>query len=177
VKGSAVNKQEKNQFVQEMNSSLKGIEWAFLFDYRGLKVGQANNLRRKIKEANSHYKVVKNTLIKLAVKDTLLENLSDSFKGPIGIAWTTEDPVSLAKVLSNFAKENKTFEFKSGVVSGKLINAVDFASLSKLPSRQDLLARLAYTLNAPARGLVTSLNEIMAQFVRVLGGIQKQKES
>lgn len=172
-----MNKQEKNEFVQEMNSSLKGVEWAFIFDYRGLKVEQANSLRRKIKDANSQYKVVKNTLIKLAVKDTMLENLSDSFKGPIGIAWTKEDPISLAKVLSDFAKENKTFEFKSGVVSGKLINEADFATLSKLPGRQELLARLVYVMNGPARGLVTSLNEIMAKFVRVLGGIQKQRES
>lgn len=172
-----MNKEEKNQFVQEMNSNLQGVEWAFVFDYRGLKVGQADNLRRRIKDAKCQYKVVKNTLIKLAVKNTPLENLSDSFKGPVGIAWTKNDPVALAKVLVDFSKENASFAFKSGIVSGKLLNAEDFSALSKLPGKQELLARLVYVLNAPARGLVTSLNEIMAQFVRVLGGIQKQKES
>ncbi|MBN2134638.1 MAG: 50S ribosomal protein L10 [Acidobacteria bacterium] len=171
-----MNKVEKTQFIKDFNTEIKDIEWAFLFDYSGLTVEQINKLRRSVRNVNSHYKVVKNNLAKKAIKGTAVEGLTDAFVGPVAMAWTSEDPVSLAKALVDFSAESKKLQFKAGIVSGKLIEPAEFKQLSSLPSREELLAKLLYVMNSPIRGFVTALNEINAGFVRVLAEVKRKKE-
>jgi large subunit ribosomal protein L10 len=172
-----MERQEKLKIVESMHEELKGVERAFLFDYRGLNVDQVTRLRKNVKEVNSNYKVIKNTLAKRAIKDTPLEALSDSFVGPIAVTWTKGDPISLAKTMMDFADENKELKYKSGILSGKLLDFNEFVNLSKLPGKQELLAKLVYVLASPMRGFVTSLNEIIAGFARVLSRVKEKKES
>ncbi len=171
-----MNRQEKMQFVNEMNAELKNVDWAFLVDFRGLNVEQVSRLRKSIRENNSKYRVVKNTLARLAIKETPLEVLTDEFQGPVAVAWTEEDPIALAKVLVDFSKETKKLHYKSGIVSGKVLTESEFEEFSKLPGREELLAQLVYVISSPIRGFATALNEINAGFVRVLAEIQKTKE-
>jgi len=168
---------EKLKVVKTMHEEFKTIEWAFLFDYRGLKVDQVNKLRKNVKDADCNYKVIKNTLAKRAIKDTPLEKLVDSFAGPVAVAWTRSDPVLLAKVMMDFAKENKNLQYKDGILSGKILNFEEFVYLSRLPGKEELLGKLVYVLASPVRGFATSLNEIIAGFVRALSQVKEQKES
>lgn len=171
-----MDKEGKGQFVKEMNAELQDVQWAFLLDYRGLSVSQAGTLRSSIREANSKYRVVKNRLTKLAIKDTPIEPLSDQFSGPIAIAWTKEDPVALAKVLYDFSRKTKLLDFKSAIIAGQILDADKFKQFSRLPGRDELLTQLVYVISSPVRGFVTALNEINAGFVRVLAEIKNKKE-
>jgi large subunit ribosomal protein L10 len=171
-----VNRTEKDSFINEIREELKEVDKAFLFDYRGLTVEQVNILRREIRNIDSRYRVVKNNLVKLAIKDAPIEPLSEYLIGPTAMAWTENDPVLLAKKILDFAKTNQALEFKAGFVGGRIINSIEFKSLSSLPSKEELLSKLLFLLNYPISGFVTSLNEIMAKFVRILSEVKKIKE-
>lgn len=171
-----MNREEKSQFVKDMNAQMQDVEWAFLLDYRGLTVAEVSELRRSLREIESNYKVVKNTLTKLAIKGTPVEPLAEYFEGPIAMAWTKSDPVVLAKTLVDYSKDKKKLEFKAGILSGQVLDAAEFKQLSSLPGREELLAKFVYVISHPVRGFVTALNEINAGFVRVLDSIKTQKE-
>jgi large subunit ribosomal protein L10 len=173
-----LNKENKQQVVTELRDKLKRAKAVFLADFRGMNVGKATDLRNELRKASVEYRVVKNTLLDLASRETDKELLSSHYIGPTAIAFSYDDPVAAAKVLSRFAKEQQaTFRLKAGVLSGKLISVADIQSLADLPSREVLLAKLLGTMQAPTTNFVGVLAAVPASFVRVLSSIKTQKET
>jgi len=172
-----LNKENKQQVVTELRDKLKRAKAVFLADFRGMNVGKATDLRNELRKASVEYRVVKNTLLDLASRETDKESLSPHYIGPTAIAFSYDDPVSAAKVLSKFAKEQQaTFKLKAGVLSGKVISVADILALADLPSREVLLAKLLGTMQAPTTNFVCVLAAVPASFVRVLSAIKTQKE-
>ncbi len=172
-----MNKQSKEVLVAEFTEKLKSAKAAFLADYRGLTVDQANDLRNKLRVAGVEYRVVKNTLLRLAAKDTDCACLDEQLTGPTAIALAIGDPVAPAKALVEFSKLNKTFELKAGMLDGKLLSAVDIKALADLPSREQLLAKMLGSMSAPATNFVGVLAAVPRSLVQVLAAIQDQKEA
>jgi large subunit ribosomal protein L10 len=160
-----------------MHEKLQRAQAVFLADFRGMNVEQATKLRNDLRQANVEYKVVKNTLLDLASKDTDKEALSIHFTGPTAVAISYDDPVAAAKVLSKYAKEQQNvFKLKAGILSGKTITISDIQALADLPSREVLIAKLLGSMNAPASNFVGVLAAVPGSFVRALNAIRIQKE-
>lgn len=170
-----MDKSGKEQLVTELAGKLSSARATFLADYRGLTVEAASDLRRKLHEAGVEYRVVKNTLLRLASKGTDVEALDDHFFGPTAIAIVGDDPVAPAKVLADLAKDSKVFELKAGTLGDKVISAEDIEALAKLPGREELLAKMLSTMNAPASNFVGTLGAIPRQMVQALSAIKDQK--
>lgn len=172
-----MDKKSKEAVIAEFSSKLMEAKAAFLADYRGLNVEQANELRRKLRDAGVEYRVVKNTLLRLATKGTPAECLNEYLNGPTAIAFANDDPVAPAKALVEFAKHNKVFELKAGVLDGQLLTIDDIRALSDLPSREQLLATILRSLNAPATNFVGVMAAVPRSLVQVLSAINDQKEA
>lgn len=172
-----MNKETKQQVVAELHDKLLRAKAVFLADFRGMNVGKATELRNELRKAAVEYKVVKNTLLVLASRDTDKESLQPHFAGPTAVALSYDDPVAAAKVLSKFAKEQQaTFKLKAGVLTGKPIAVSDIQALADLPSREVLLAKLLGTMQAPTANFVGVLAAVPGSFVRALDAIRNQKE-
>lgn len=169
--------QSKEQLVAELVEKLQGAKAAFLANYRGITVEQSNELRTKLREAGVEYRVVKNTLLSLACKDTAFDCLQEHLTGPTALALAIDDPVAPAKVLTEFAKDSKTFELKSGALDGKMLSVADIEALSSLPSREVLLGKMLGSINAPTSNFVGVLAAVPRSLVQVLGAIQEQKSA
>ncbi|MGK2906778.1 MAG: 50S ribosomal protein L10 [Desulfuromonadales bacterium] len=172
-----MNKQSKQALVTEFAEKLKVAKAAFLADYRGLNVDQANALRRKLQGVGVEYRVVKNTLLRLAAKDTAVACLDEYLTGPTAIALVNADPVAPAKALVEFAKLNNIFELKAGMLDGKLLAVSDIKALAELPSRDELLAKMLGSMSAPATNFVGVLAAVPRAFVLALAAIRDQKEA
>lgn len=170
-----MNRTEKEQIVQELSQRLKETQAVFLADYRGINVEQATALRRELTLAGIEYRVVKNNLLKLAAQDTPAESLQPFCAGPTAVAFSADDPVAPAKILSKFAKDVQAFELKAGVLSGKLMSAVEIGALADLPSREELLAKALSSMNAPVSNFVGTLAAIPRSLVQVLNAIGQSK--
>jgi len=171
-----LNKENKQQVVTELHEKLQRAKAVFLADFRGMNVGKATELRNELRKAAVEYKVVKNTLLDLASRDTDKESLQPFFTGPTAVALSYDDPVAAAKVLSKFAKEQQaTFKLKAGVLTGKAISVNDIQALADLPSREVLIAKLLGTMQAPATNFVGVLAAVPGSFVRVLAAINDKK--
>ena len=172
-----MNKESKQQVVAELHDKLQRAKAVFLADFRGMNVEKATELRNELRKAAVEYKVVKNTLLELASRETDKESLQPHFAGPTAIALSYDDPVAAAKVLSKFAKEQQaTFKLKAGVLTGKPITVPDIQALADLPSREVLLAKLLGTIQAPTANFVGVLAAVPGSFVRALNAIRIQKE-
>lgn len=171
-----MRKEGKAQVVAEMAEKLAACQAAFLADYRGLDVEQINQLRGELRQHGVEYRVVKNTLLRLAAKDTDVACLADFLQGPTAIALVGDDPVAPAKVLTEFAKKNDAFEIKAGSLGGKVLSLEEIKALADLPGREELLAKILGSLNAPASNFVGVLAAVPRSFVQVLAAIQAQKE-
>jgi large subunit ribosomal protein L10 len=169
--------EDKKKIVEDLKEKFATTKVVIVSDYKGLNVAQMTELRRNLSEANVEYKVVKNTLLNRASKDTEAELLADVFKGPSGIAMSFDDPVAPAKILTQFAKDNPKLEIKAGVMNGKLMDLDAITALSKLPSREELLGQVLSAMNAVPSGLVRALSGVPRQMVNVLTAIKDQKEA
>jgi large subunit ribosomal protein L10 len=169
--------EDKKKIVEDLKEKFATTKVVIVSDYKGLNVAQMTELRRNLSEANVEYKVVKNTLLNRASKDTDAELLADVFKGPSGIAMSFDDPVAPAKILTQFAKDNPKLEIKAGVMNGKLMDLDAITALSKLPSREELLGQVLSAMNAVPSGLVRALSGVPRQMVNVLTAIKDQKEA
>jgi len=168
-----MNKAEKQQAVDVLNEQFRSIQSAFLIDYRGVKVVEATELRRKIREVDGCYVVVKNTLAMLAAKETELEQLEQHFQGPTAVAYHHKDIVGLAKVLNEISKTNPNFQFKAALVEGKVVDTGEIQTLAAMPSREVLLSKLAFLLKAPLQKLGMVLKAPVRDLSLVLKQIQK----
>ncbi len=167
----------KEEIVTSLHDSFEKSKVVILTDYKGLDVQTINILRSQLKEADVEYKVIKNTLIRRAAKDTGIEAITDYFKGPSALALSYEDPVAPAKVLSEFAKKFKNLEIKIGVMDGQVINESDIKALADLPSREVLLSKVLSAMNGVPTALVNVLNNIPVGLLNVLNAIRDQKEA
>ncbi len=170
-----MNKNSKEQVVADLAAKLATAKAAFLADFRGMNVEQVNALRGELRKVGVEYQVVKNTLLRLAAKNTTAECLDPHLAGPTAIAIAGADPVASAKALADFAKTNVKFQLKAGALDGKLLSVEDVKALAELPSREVLLAKLLGTLNAPATNFVGVLAAVPRSLVQVLAAIQDQK--
>ena len=174
---------ERKQELIEEYATTKGdtgspeVQVAILTDYKGLDVAAINDLRRKLREENIEYQVVKNTLLLRAAEGTDAELMKDHFKGPSAVALSYEDPVAPAKVLTQFAKENEALEIKAGVMEGKYLDLTDLKALADLPSKEVLLGQLVGVMNNVPTSFVRVVAEVPRQMLNVLNAIKDQKEA
>ena len=168
---------EKKRIAEDLQGRFEKSTIVILTDYKGLDVESMNALRRKLREANTEYQVVKNSLLVRASEGNDIALIKDQFKGPSAIALSYDDPVAPAKVLTDFVKENKNFEVKVGVLNGKVINLDGIKALSSLPSREVLLAQVLSAMNAVPTSLVTALSDVPRRLLNVLQAIKEQKEA
>ncbi len=172
-----MNLAEKKKVVEDLNERLSRSCIVIVTDYKGLDVPTINDLRRRLRQENIEYKVVKNTLLTRAAAETDVDLIKDHFKGPSAVALSYEDPVTPAKILTDFAKDHEALEIKVGVMNGQLLEVSQIKALSALPSREELLAKFLATLNAVPASFVRTLNEIPKKFLLVLSAIKDQKEA
>jgi large subunit ribosomal protein L10 len=168
---------EKKRIVEELHEKFSKSEVVILTDYKGLDVDSINDLRKKLRESQIQYQVVKNSLLVRASKDTDVELIKDNFKGPSAIALSFEDPVSPAKVLTKFAGENEKLEIKVGVMNGKVLDISAIKALSALPSREVIIGQLLSVMNGVPTGFVRALVDIQRRLLNVIVAIKEQKEA
>jgi large subunit ribosomal protein L10 len=149
---------QKQEQIELLKTQLVPAQGLFAMDFTGLTVAEVTELRRKVREANGGYLVVKNTLAKLAVADTGNDALQSLLTGPTAVAFTTSDVVPLAKALAEFAKGHDKLHFRGGLVEGQLLDAKQAQQVASMPSKLELVARLLYILQSPMRRLVVALN-------------------
>lgn len=169
--------EEKQQIVADLHDRFSRSNIVILTDYMGLDVMAINDLRRKLREANIEYKVVKNTLLVRAAAETDVELIKDNFKGPSAVALSYDDPVAPAKVLTQFAADNKKLEIKVGLLNGKVLDPAAIKALASLPSREILLGQVLSTMNGVPTALVRALSNVVGRMLNVLQAIKEQKEA
>lgn len=161
--------------VEELSREFSSLTAAFAIDYRGLKVEEATEFRRKIRESGAKYKVVKNTLARRALSGTILAPLEQHLTGMTGLAFTDDDPVALAKTISEFAKDVPAIAFKGGVLEDKSLDESQFKALASLPSREVLLSQLLSVMQAPIQQFLAVLQAPARDLVMVLKAYADKK--
>ncbi|MEP6849431.1 MAG: 50S ribosomal protein L10 [Acidobacteriota bacterium] len=155
------SRETKQKDLTALTESLSTSKSAMLVSFTKLTVNKDQEFRNSLRAAGAKYQVVKNTLARIAVKDTDFEQASDHFKGVTAIAWTENDPVVLTKAISKFMKDNADiYTFKTGVVDGKLVDLQQLTTIASLPSKEELISKLLYVINAQAQRLVTVINAV-----------------
>jgi large subunit ribosomal protein L10 len=168
--------ERKKQQVASLREQLSNAGSVVLTDYRGLTVEQDTNMRAVLREKGVEYKVVKNNILRHAIEGTAYEGFKDYLAGPTAIAMS-KDEVAPAKVLFDFVKKIEALEFKAGAVDGKVIDVKGVEALAKLPSKEELVAKMLGSLNAPISGLVNVLNGNIRGLVVALNAIAEKKQN
>lgn len=149
------SRNQKQTDLDALKKDFDGTPNAFLVDFKGMTVAEDAQLREAVAKAKITYRVVKNTLARLAVEGTPLEPIRDKFVGTTAIATTADDPVQTAKVLTDFAKDHAKFVFKAGIVDGRVIDVADIEKLAKMPSKEELISKMMFLINSGAQRLAT----------------------
>jgi large subunit ribosomal protein L10 len=169
-------RETKQRDLAALQDSLQNSKSALLVSFSGLTVGKDQEFRNSIREAGASYQVVKNTLARIAVKGTQFEEATDHFKGVTAIAWTQNDPVILTKAVSKFLKDNAdVYNYKTGVVDGKVIDFAQLQTIASLPSKEELISKLLWVLNSSATGIVSVINAVPRNLAVVVKQIGEQK--
>ena len=169
-----LNLEQKQAVVSEIVAQLGKAQSVIVAEYRGLDVGAVTDLRSKARKSGLYLRVLKNTLARRAVKGTPFEKLSEQMVGPL-MYGISRDPVAGAKVLAAFAKDNDKLVIRGGAMPNVLMSVKDVKALAMLPSREELLAKLVATLQAPIVKLVRTMNEVPGRFVRTLAAVRDAK--
>jgi large subunit ribosomal protein L10 len=167
----------KKKIVEDLKERFSKSKVVIVTDYKGLDVTTINALRRKLRESQVDYQVVKNTLLIRASENTDIEMIKENFKGPSAIALSYEDPIAPAKVLTDFAEAHDQLEIKAAVMGNKVLDLAAIKALSKLPSRGELIGQLLSVLAGVPTGLVRALSDIPRRFLSVLNAVKNQKEA
>lgn len=171
-----MKREEKHQEAKALHEELKKARTVFLSGFEGLTVAQDTELRRQISQSGARYKVVKNSLIERAAAGTEAEPAAQKLRGTTSVAYTAEDPVTLAKILVNYAKENPALVFKTGMVEGRVVSMAEVESLASLPSREALFAKALYVIQAPAQQLAVVVSAVARDLARVVQqGVKENK--
>ena len=171
----SLNLDEKKEVVADISARVAKAQAIVIAEYRGLPVGNVTQLRAQARASGVYLRVLKNTLARRAVQGTPFEKLADQMVGPLAYG-ISEDPVAAAKVLHAYAKGNDKLVIKGGAMPGQLMTAKEVGALATLPSRDELLAKLMGTMQAPVTKLVQTLNQVPGKFVRTLAAVRDQKE-
>ena len=171
----SLNLEEKKEVVAEVSERLKKAQAVVLAEYRGLDVGRITDLRAKARSSGVYLRVLKNTLARRAVTGTPFEKLADQMVGPLAYG-ISDDPVAAAKVLHTYAKGNDKLVIKAGAMANQVLSAKEVGQLATMPSREQLLATLMGTMQAPIAKFVQTLNEVPSKFVRTVAALHEQKE-
>src|ERR1700686_2076471 len=172
----AVTRARKVEQVEKLGKDLQTVSTVIGNTYTKLTVPQDYELRKLLRSSGAKYAVVKNTLAELAAKGTKVEEPLKGLSGVTSIAYTSGDPVALAKALSKYAKDNPEFTFKTGVVEGRVISIKEIEALATMPSMEEIYAKLLFLVNAPAQRLVSTLNAVGRNLAVVVGqGVEKNK--
>ena len=167
----------KEQILGGYEEAMASAEHAFVIGFKGITVNQVNDLRSKVRKSGGQYVVIKNTLARRAVSGKPLEQVKEHFTGPTAVAYSLADPVALAKVLTDFAKDAPVIEFKGGLVEGRPIAASQVKEIASLPGRQELLAKLVFLMQSPIQRFVRVLAASGPQRLAiVLDQVAKKKE-
>jgi large subunit ribosomal protein L10 len=169
-----LNLEQKQTVVAEVAKEVAGAQAIVLAENRGMAVAAMTQLRAKARASGVYFKVVKNTLVRRAVADTPFASLADKMVGPLAYGIGA-DPVAVAKVLNDFAKGNEKFVIAGGAMPGQLMSAKEISALASLPSREELIAKLLGTMQAPIVKLVRTMNEVPGKFVRTLAAVRDAK--
>jgi len=172
----SLNRAEKAVVIEEVVAELANAQSIVVAEYRGLDVASVTVLRKKARESGVYLRVLKNTLVRRAVVGTPFEGLTNQMVGPLMYA-ISNDPVSAAKVLAGFATTNDKLVIKGGSLPGSQLDANGVKALATMPSREELLAKLMGTMQAPVTQFVRTLNEVPTKFVRGLAAVRDQKEA
>ncbi len=172
----AIRLEDKKQIVSEVNQAASSALSAVLADYRGVTVSELTALRKSARDNNVYLRVVRNTLLKLAVAETEFECISEALVGPTILAFSKEDPGAAARVLKDFAKENSKFEIKALSVGGKLLDASKIDVLAKLPTHDQALSMLMSVMLAPVTKLTRTINEVPSKVTRAVAAVRDQKK-
>jgi large subunit ribosomal protein L10 len=167
----------KKEVVAELKEKFSRARVVILTDYKGLNVGNINDLRKRLWDVDVEYRVVKNSLLTRAADGTGVEELKDHFIGPSAVALSYDDPVAPAKVLSQYAKENDKLGLRAGVLNGKLLDETRIKALADLPSRETLLAQLLGAMHEVPAGFVRAIAGVPRGLLNVLQAIKDQKEA
>ncbi len=172
------DKKKKQVEYDALRQALEGAGGFFVTGFNKMTVSQDYELRKTVRGVGGLYKVVKNTLAEKASKGLAAEGVLQGLKGMSAVAYTSGDPVALAKALSTYAKANPAFTFKSGLVEGRVVNLDDIQDLASLPSREEIYGKLLYLLNAPAQRLVTAMNGVGRNLAAVVDqGVKENRFS
>lgn len=170
-------RETKQNDLNALTESLAASKSAMVVSFSGVTVAKDQEFRNSIREAGAKYEVVKNTLARIAVKGTQFEEASEHFKGVTAIAWTENDPVVLSKAISKFMKDNADiYSFKTGVVDGKLVDLAQLTTIANLPSKEELMSKLLYVLNAQAQRLVTVISAVPRDLAVVIKQIGEKED-
>ncbi len=171
-----MERSKKEKVIAELHEKLGRASAAILTDYKGLTVSDISNLRDSLAAEKVEYQVVKNTLMRLACRDTETAVIEPLLKGTCAVAIAYGDPAIPAKIIKKFAKANEKLQVKAGTLGNRLLNPDQISALAELPPKEELIAKLLGTLNAVPTSLVTVLSGVPRAFVGVLAAIQRQKE-
>jgi len=172
----AVTRARKIEQVEQLKHELQSASHAVVGTFSKLTVQKDFELRKAVRIAGGHYRVVKNTLAERAAQGTKVEEAMKGLAGVTSIAYTGGDPVALAKALSKYAKDNPEYTFKAGIVDGRVIAIKDIDALASMPSKEEIHSRLLFLMNAPAQRLVTVMNAIGRDLAVVINqGVEKNK--
>jgi large subunit ribosomal protein L10 len=170
----SLNLEQKKAVVVEVSEQVSTAQAIIVAEYRGLQVGEMTELRAQARKSGVYLRVLTNTLVRRAVEGTPFSGLANEMVGPL-VFGISSDPVSAAKVLSDFAKANDKFIIKAGAMPNQVMDVKAVQALASLPSREELLAKLLGTMQAPVAKFVRTLNEVPTKFVRGLAAVRDQK--
>lgn len=171
----SLNLEQKQALVAEVSAEVAKAQAIVLAEYRSLSVGHMTDLRKKARSSGVYLRVLKNTLVRRAVADTPFSGLSDKMVGPLAYGISA-DPVAVAKVLHEFSRENDKLVIKGGAMPNVVMTPKQVGDLARMPSRQELLAMLLGTMQAPVAKLARTLNEVPGKFVRTVAAVHDQKQ-
>ena len=167
---------EKEQAVQDVADKMQRAQSMVIVDYRGLTVDEVSKLRNEFRNAGVEYRVIKNNMLRRAAESLGIADMDDLFKGPSAVAFGYEDAVAPAKIMCKFQKDLQKTEIKGGVLSGKKVDQAEIVSLSKLPSKEELLAKMLGSLNAPITNFAMALSAVPRGLAVALGAVAEKKE-
>jgi large subunit ribosomal protein L10 len=171
-----MKRDEKQKLAEALHAELAQAKTVVFSSFDRQTVAQDTELRRKMAQTGAKYKVVKNTLIERAAKGTSVEPVAQGLRGTTSLAYTTGDPVNLAKALTTYAKENPTLVFKTGVVEGRVVNMADLEAIASLPSRETLFSKILFLINSPAQRVASSFAGVARNLACVVEqGVKENK--
>jgi large subunit ribosomal protein L10 len=170
-------RQQKEQDIEQLQRDFQESPNALLLGFQGIKVADDERLRRELRQANLTYRVVKNTLAVRAAQGTPMEQITDQFAGATAVALSKNDPVTMAKVLSKWAKESPVISFKAGLVEGRVIDVKDVDALANMPSKEELISKVMFLINSGAQRLAVATAGVARNLTVVIDQVRAQKET